>query len=47
MNEQRIRFRDVKPCERVDALEELQGRSIGELTLLANRTGPFSIVGPR
>lgn len=33
MTEQRIRFRDVKPYERVDALEDLRGPATGEVTL--------------
>lgn len=33
MTEQRIRFRDVKPYERVDALEDLRGPAAGEVTL--------------
>lgn len=33
MEEKRVRFRDVKPYEIVDSLDELQGPASGEVTL--------------
>ena len=52
MGEQRIRFRDLKPYERVDALEDLQGPDSGAVTLpvtvyWSGRRDTFDVGDPR
>lgn len=43
MSEQRVRFRDIKPYEVVDSLDDLQGPRAGTVTLpvTVHWSGPF------